>query len=119
MKKMSFASIGLPLVATLLLAGCASDPIIDDTAVDSVQYQKDLEECREVAQQVKAASTIGKSALFSAAFGAAIGAVTGSAGRGAATGAISGVGGGGLKADEEKSTVIKNCLRQRGYKVLN
>src|SRR6056297_3033635 len=106
MKKMSFASIGLPLVATLLLAGCASDPIIDDTAVDSVQYQKDLEECREVAQQVKAASTIGKSALFSAAFGAA-------------TGAISGVGGGGLKADEEKSTVIKNCLRQRGYKVLN
>jgi len=119
MRKRHLKKLPIPGLAAMLLAGCASDPIIDNTSVDPVAYQKDLEECEQVAQQVRTAATVGKSTMFAAAFGAALGAITGNAARGAGTGAVSGAAGGVLNSDEEKSTVVKNCLRQRGYKVLN
>ena len=54
-----------------------------------------------------------------AGVGAAYGVVDGDIGNAAATGAIAGGAGGLLKSDNEKARVTKNCLRHRGYAVLN
>jgi hypothetical protein len=51
--------------------------------------------------------------------GAAQGAIWGDAGRSAASGAVYGGAGGLYAADNETARVIKNCLRHRGYVVLN
>ena len=51
--------------------------------------------------------------------GAATGAVFGEAGKGAGVGAIGGAAKSARRGDEEKHRVVKNCLRGRGYKVLN
>ena len=45
--------------------------------------------------------------------------IGGDIGTAAATGAVSGGAGGLLKQDNEKAKVTKNCLRYRGYAVLN
>ena len=102
-----------------LLAACASGPIIDPKGVDMVQYEKDLADCETVAQQVATGEKVGKSAALGAAVGTVIGAIYGNAGDGAATGAIDGGTAGGVDADREKAQVVRNCLRNRGYKVLN
>lgn len=110
----------------LLLSACASKPIIDSKGVDMVQYQADLEDCVLVAEQVQTGQQIAKSAGAGAAVGAAFGVVTSvitgdtsAIGYSAAYGAVGGGSTGAFKADDEKAYVIKNCLRNRGYSVLN
>jgi hypothetical protein len=110
----------------LLIAACASKPIIDTQGVDLVQYQKDLQDCAEIAEQVNTGGTIAKSAGAGAAAGAGLGLVTSvitgdasAIGYSAAYGAVGGGTAGAFKADDEKAGVIKNCLRNRGYSVLN
>jgi len=117
-----FLSIGLGL----LLAACASKPIIDTRGVDLVQYQEDLEDCARIASQVGVAGQVAKSAGAGAAAGAGFGLVTSvitgdasAIGYSAAYGAVGGGTAGAFEADEEKANVIKNCLRNRGYVVLN
>jgi len=112
---------GLPLLlVTAVCCSCASKkPIVDTTRVDMDQYERDLADCEQVATQVDTAGTAGKSAAAGAAVGAALGAVWGDAGRSAAGGAVSGGAGGLLSADNETARVIKNCMRSRGYQVLN
>lgn len=114
------------LALGLLLSACASKPIIDTQGVDLVQYQEDLQDCAAIAEQVGVAGTVAKSAGAGAAAGAAFGIVTsvitGDASDiaySAAYGAAGGVTAGAFEADEEKANVIKNCLRNRGYAVLN
>jgi outer membrane lipoprotein SlyB len=54
--------------------------------------------------------------------GGAVGAILGgrrSAERLGGVAAVTGAAGGGSSASREKSQVIKNCLRGRGYKILN
>jgi hypothetical protein len=111
----------MPLLALLTLcAACASQkPIIDPAGVDMDQYDRDLADCEQVATQVDTGGTAVKSAAAGAAVGAALGAVWGDVGSSAAGGAVSGGAGGLLSADEEKARVIKNCMRNRGYTVLN
>lgn len=111
-------AIGLAVI-TCLLGACASKPIIDTYNVDMVQYQKDLADCEQIAEQVESGKITAKSAAFGAGVGAAYGVIDGDIGRDAATGAVAGGSGGLLKADNEKSRVTKNCLRNRGYAVLN
>ncbi len=106
-------------VISMLMAGCASKPIVDTYNVDMVQYQKDLAECEDIARQVDSGQIALSSAAFGAGVGAAFGAIGGDIGVGAATGAVSGGAGGLLQQDDEKATVAKNCLRYRGYAVLN
>ena len=60
-----------------------------------------------------------KSTAFDAGVGGAYGAIDGDIGTSAAHGAVAGAAGGILKSDNEKSRVVKNCLRHRGYAVLN
>jgi hypothetical protein len=106
-------------VISVFLIGCASKPIVDTYNVDMVQYQKDLAECEDIARQVDSGQIALSSAAFGAGVGAAFGAIGGEVGVGAATGAVSGGAGGLLRQDDEKANVAKNCLRYRGYAVLN
>jgi outer membrane lipoprotein SlyB len=107
------------LAATLTLMACASKPIVDTYNIDMVQYEKDLAQCEEVAEQVASGEITASSAAFGAGVGTAYGVVGGNVGSAAATGAISGGAGGLLKSDNETAKVTKNCLRYRGYAVLN
>lgn len=106
-------------VSSLLFGACATPPIIDTYNVDMVQYEKDLADCEEIAEQVQAGTLTAKSAAFGAGVGAAYGVIGGDVGHATATGAVTGGSGGLLKADNEKAKVTKNCLRHRGYAVLN
>ena len=110
-----FTALGL----LVLLPACASKPIVDTYNVDMVQYQKDLADCENVAEQVEAGKITASSAAFGAGVGAAYGVIGGNIGTAAAGGAVTGGAGGLLKSDDEKARVTKNCLRYRGYRVLN
>ncbi len=111
------------LLLIFLLAGCASHKvIIDKEGVDMSKYDQDLAACQAYAEEVPTGEEVGKSAAGGAIVGGAIGAILGGR-RGAETlagvGAVSGAAKGGSHADREKDQVVKNCLRGRGYRVLN
>jgi len=98
----------------------AQNIIIDPNGVDMGKYQTDLAECESLAGQVEGQG--GKGLVRGAIVGAAIGAARGNstqakkdAGVGAVVGGASGRG--ATAAEQEK--VIKNCLSNRGYTILN
>ncbi len=112
------------LVISSLLSACASRPgddiIIDPAYVDRAQYERDLAECERLASKVR--QKAGERAAKGAVVGGLIGAIFGgdrSAERGAGVGAVSGASRGAAQTEREKLRVIKNCLRNRGYTVLN
>lgn len=113
----------LILAIALSVAGCAnrnSDVIIDPAGVDMARYDQDLAECQQIASQVRQ-KAVG-SAAGGAVVGGAVGAIIGNsdtAGKGAGVGAVTGAARGAGATQREKQVVIKNCLRNRGYKVLN
>jgi len=107
------------LFALLLLAACASKPIVDTAGVDMEQYRIDYEECQQIANQVDTGEAVVASAGIGALIGAAFGLISGDAGEVAAWGAVTGGATGGMNANQEKSMVAKNCLYNRGYAVLN
>jgi uncharacterized protein YcfJ len=115
-------------------AGCATmggyrptvDPYNDPHAS---RIPRDESECRELALQASGGtanrSLLGAAVggLLGAAGGAAIGAAEGSPGTGAAVGAAAGgLGGGayeGLSAEERFKAAFRNCMRERGHKVID
>ncbi|MCP5365240.1 MAG: glycine zipper family protein [Hyphomicrobiales bacterium] len=111
------------------LAGCAGsyEPVVDLKGVDHIEYQSDLEECRAYAENVDVGSNAATGgavgAGVGAAAGAAVGAITGAPGRGAAIGAAgggtSGLFGGLFRGTSKEKRIIRNCLRGRGYRVLD
>ena len=113
----------LTLCACALGAGCAanrSKPVIDPAGVDMAQYETDLADCQQIATQVE--QKAGGAAAEGAVVGGLIGAVAGgnrSVERSAGVGAIIGGTKGAGATEREKSQVVKNCLRNRGYKILN
>ncbi len=113
----------LILSGLLGLSGCAghrNQVIIDPQGVDMGQYQQDLAECRQIARQVD--SKVGERALGGALVGALAGAIVGdhhTTETGAKLGALSGAVKGGRATRQERLRVIKNCMRHRGYHVLN
>lgn len=96
--------------------------IIDEKGVNMSRYDEDLAECESYAEQVAVGEKAARGAASGAVIGGAVGAIGGghrNAGEGAAVGAI---GGGAKGLDEGERTqvrVVKNCLRGRGYRVLN
>ena len=118
-------------VAMATLAGCAQtyQPVVDTRGHDSARYQQDLFECRQYAEQVSPAGKAAVTGLGGAAAGAALGAITGAlvggvgageaAAVGAATGGAVGVGAGAYSGVNDQQQIIDNCLRGRGYNVLN
>ena len=111
------------IVAITFASGCAanrSKPIIDPDSVDMELYQYDLAECEQIAEQVE--QKAGSSAVGGAVVGGLIGAIVGdsdSAARSAGVGGVLGGVKGAGKTERERSQVVKNCLRNRGYTVLN
>lgn len=111
----------ISLVSLALLAtGCAGyRPIVDMKGVDKEQYEKDLKECQEYAEQVNVAGETAAGGAIGAGIGGAIGAVSsGRVGVGAAVGAIAGTATGAGKATGGQKQVINRCLAGRGYRVL-
>ena len=107
----------------LAITGCASKKVIVDTkGVDMSRYQQDLDECTQYAEEVETGSQVATGAVGGAVIGGAVGAILGgrrSAEKLAGVGAVTGAAKGGSSAGKEKMQVIKNCLRGRGYRVLN
>jgi uncharacterized protein YcfJ len=113
----------LATACLLVLAGCTSHgskPVIDPAGVDMARYEIDVAECEQIAQQVE--QKAGERAAGGAVVGGLIGGIIGgsdSALKGAGVGAVGGGARGSADTQREKSKVVKNCLRNRGYKVLN
>jgi uncharacterized protein YcfJ len=113
----------LTLACILLIGGCAghgSKPIIDPEGVDMAQFDADVAECEQIATQVE--EKAGGQAAGGAVVGGLIGAIVGgrsSAVVGAGVGAVGGGARGAVGTQQEKNKVVKNCLRNRGYKILN
>jgi hypothetical protein len=110
-------------IASLLAGGCAagrSIPVIDPAGVDMGLYQADLAECEQISRQVE--QKAGAGAAGGAVIGGLIGAITGDSDRvakSAGTGAVIGGAKGAGATQRERDQVVKNCLRNRGYKILN
>ena len=118
------------LLATLfLLSACAGNSqqpsggvIIDTKSVDMQTYYQDLHECRNYASQVNTGGQIAGKAVSGAVIGGAIGAIardSSAAARAAGVGGLLGAVKGSSQASREKQRVVRNCLRGRGYRVLN
>ena len=113
----------LLMAVALAAAGCAAnpEPIIDTKGVDPDLLAQDMAECEVFTEEIDVAEGVGKGAALGGAVGAAAGAVSNrrDAEEGAGLGAIYGGTRSGLEADREKQRVWKNCMRGRGYRVLN
>ncbi len=105
----------------VIVAGCAAnpEPIIDTKGVDPELYARDMAECEVYTEEVVIAAGAAKGTAAGAAVGAATGAVTGDVGRSAALGGIYGGTRSALDADRDQQRIWKNCMRGRGYRVLN
>ena len=57
------------LTLVLLLAGCASTPIVDQAGVDQEAYDADLKECQYYADQVNSGQIIATSSALTGLFG--------------------------------------------------
>jgi uncharacterized protein YcfJ len=109
------------------LTGCAAQqpgraPIVDMKGVDPVQYEEDLAVCKQYAEQVGVAKDTATGALVGAAIGGLAGAAaddSDAAKRAAGVGAVVGGAHGAFSGIEERDRVIRSCLRNRGYVVLN
>jgi outer membrane lipoprotein SlyB len=123
LKRMLLPVLALGLVACQSGRGpLYSGPIIDPQGVDMGRYQADLTECEAIADQVP----VGERAVAGAAVGAAVGGVVGgimgnrrTAVRSAGVGAVGGGVQGAASGMRERDQVVHNCLRGRGYRVLN
>ena len=115
----------LPIAAVLfsMMAGCTttSEIIIDEKGVNMSRYDQDLVDCESYAQQVAVGQKTTKGAASGAVIGGAVGSVSSrhDAGESAAVGAITGGAKGLNDGERVKVRVVKNCLRGRGYRVLN
>ena len=106
-----------------LISACAShpEPIIDTKGVNMAVYEQDLANCKTYSEQVQIEAGMARGAATGAATGGAVGAVRGrgNAAEDAAVGAVLGASKSGVQGAREKEQVVKNCLRYRGYRVLN
>jgi hypothetical protein len=111
------------LVTITFAAGCAANrsrPVIDPSGVDMELYQYDLAECEQISKQVD--QKAGAGAVGGAVVGGLIGAIVGDSNQVKRSAGVGGVLGGAKGAgdtERERSRVVKNCLRNRGYKILN
>lgn len=113
------------LVITLLgCAGANVRPIVDLKGKDQANYENDLQQCQSYATQQSGAATSGAIAAGAGAvLGAALGLVAGGNITGiaqtAGVGGVLGGAGGLFEGNKAQENVVKQCLRGRGYNVLN
>lgn len=122
------------LFAFVVTAPSYANIIVDMQGVDEKDYIYDLHQCEEMSNQVQKQKSSG-GAVSGAAKGAALGsagvAIAGGSGtEGAKKGAAVGLAAGLLgrnrsnrenseQYNQDKQTVVKNCMTNRGYVVLN
>lgn len=110
------------LLATVAACTTTDEIIIDKKGVSMASYEADLAECRAYSSEVKSAEKTARGAASGAVIGGAIGAITGGSRRaveGAGVGAVTGGARGASEGERDEIQVVKNCLRGRGYRVLN
>ncbi|WP_043315976.1 hypothetical protein [Microbulbifer sp. HZ11] len=131
---MSFRFMVAAGLSAVALFGCASQQeqvygagniVIDTQGVNMRQYQLDLADCKTMSMAARndagrrGFTRAAGGALLGGALGAIIGdtssAAAGAAAAGALVGGVSGVG----SAHAEQNAIARNCLRGRGYRVLN
>ena len=119
---MKYTTTALLVLFALTACTTTDEIIIDQKGVNMTAYQQDLAECQSYSASVKTGEKAAVGAASGAVVGGLIGAITGG-GSGAAKGAGIGAVGGGAKGAgqgvETEVQVVKNCLRGRGYRVLN
>lgn len=118
----------LSIILAISLTACANtgsnyQPVIDSKGVSTQQYQTDLYECQQHARQV---SSAGERAAVGAVLGVGLGLLFAALlkdnsyrGSYAAVGGLAGAGGGAQAGEQEQRNIIKTCLHNRGYSVLN
>lgn len=120
---------------TALMSACAHQPggnvMVDyKTSVNGgANYATDLNECQQYAAQIDPAGKAVAGAIIGALLGIGMGALArGSFGTGATEGVGTFLGGAGAAAGaaqgagqgmQDQATIVRNCLRGRGYTVLN
>ena len=112
----------MTLVAALAaLSACTTtdEIIIDKKGVDMARYEQDLAECRSYSDEVRTGEKVAKGAASGAVVGGLIGAITSNPGKAAGVGAVGGGARGASEGNRDEVQVVKNCLRGRGYRVLN
>jgi len=119
----------LVLALSFWVTACAGsrpfvdEPIIDRKGVDMSRYYADKAECEVYADEVRTGEKVARGAVGGAVVGGAIGAIVNrgpdSAERGAGVGAVTGGVRGAQEGVYETERVVKQCLRGRGYRVLN
>ena len=112
------------------VVGCAQNDlsdrndiaIIDTRGVDESVFKKDYSECSDFAKNIDLTERTLKQGAVAGATGAAVGAIIGGeeaakkiGGSAAVLNAVEA----NLDGRNEQAKIIKNCLRGRGYKVLN
>ena len=113
------------LATAAILSSCASPSssvIVDRRSVDPVHYSHDLAECSSYAEEVPIAADTAQGAGRGILVGGAVGAILDgpeTAARGAGIGGVTGGARGFVRAEHEQERVVKNCMRGRGYRVLN
>lgn len=122
------------ILATFLviafLTSCATyNPVVDPQSVrNSDKYYRDKAECESLAKQNSGDwKTVGKDTLVGGAVGAGsgtlIGLIAGDTVKGLALGSVIGGLAGGTKgvyeSNKDFETIYRNCMRARGYDVLN
>src|SRR3972149_1205279 len=115
------------LFAAILLTGCATNGggaggiLVDTKGKDSAQYESDNRDCQQYAESQSVASSAGGGAAAGALFGLLMGAVLDRDNmyQYARAGAVGGVAGGAVGGVKNKDAIFRNCMRGRGYTVLN
>jgi outer membrane lipoprotein SlyB len=107
----------------VFLTACTYNPIIDaKTSKHPERFDADLAECRALAEQAPAGGKVAGGAGVGALVGAGVAVATGhsdAAGRAAGGGAVIGGAKGAGASNQEKTMIVRNCLKGRGYAVLN
>lgn len=127
----SRARMLIPAILLLATACSSYQPVVDlKASKDAKTFQESVMECKYLAnQEISVAgdaawgATIG--IITSAALGTIIAVVTKSpeplllvVGVGAAGGALGGGGMGAIKAQDERNSMVRACLKGRGFSVL-
>lgn len=112
--------LGLSLI---VMNGCAAKSgniVVDHQGVDINEFKVNLAQCEELATQAE--SKVGKGLVGGAVVGAIAGNIVGdnkTRRKGAKLGALGGLIKGAIATKRERTIIVKNCLRNRGYAVLN
>jgi len=112
------------LLAALLCAGCATTqfrPVVD-SGVSKGNYEDDVADCQNLANQRPMAAPAAGGAAIGAIFGALLGAAVGlrgdDVGKVAAWGAASGGLNGAAYGAAEQQAIVSRCMVGRGYNVV-